>query len=83
MRGGDFAGGTLQVLLEAKVEGLADGADDVLGQTIGALQDVTRWQGFKKNKKNFDEQAAVETLYESRHYRKGQLPLLFTGSFAT
>lgn len=42
MRGGDFAGGTLQVLLEAKVEGLADGADDVLGQAIGALQDVTR-----------------------------------------
>lgn len=42
MRGGDFAGGTLQVLLEAKVKGLADGADDVLGQAIGALQDVTR-----------------------------------------
>lgn len=42
MRGGDFAGGTLQVLLEAKVEGLADGADDVLGQAIRALQDVTR-----------------------------------------
>lgn len=50
MRGGGFAGGTLQVLLEAKVEGLADGADDVLGQAIGALQDVTRWQGFKKTK---------------------------------
>lgn len=42
MRGGEFAWRTLQVLLEAKVKGLANGADDVLGQPIGAFQDVTR-----------------------------------------
>lgn len=42
MCGGQLAGGTLQVLLEAKVKSLADGADDVLGQTVRALQDVTR-----------------------------------------
>lgn len=41
--GEHLAGGTLQVLLEAEVEGLADSADDVLGQAIGALQDVARW----------------------------------------
>lgn len=40
--GGQLAGGTLQVLLKAKVKGLADGADDVLGQTVRALQYVTR-----------------------------------------
>lgn len=44
MCGGQFAWGTLQVLLEAKVKGLTDGADDVLGQSIGALQDVTCWR---------------------------------------
>lgn len=43
MWGGDFAGGTLQVLLEAQVEGLADRADYVLGQAIRALQYVTRY----------------------------------------
>lgn len=43
MWGGDFAWGTLQVLLEAQVEGLADRADDVLGQAIRALQDVASW----------------------------------------
>lgn len=42
MCGGEFAWRTLQVLLEAKVKGLADGADDVLGQPIRAFQDVTR-----------------------------------------
>lgn len=35
----------MQVLLEAQVKGLTNGADDVLGQPIRTLQDVTRWQG--------------------------------------
>lgn len=47
--GGDFAWRTLQVLLEAQVKGLSDGADDVLGQTIRALQYVTRWWGPKQH----------------------------------
>lgn len=46
--GGRFAWGTLQVLLEAKVKGLANGADDVLGQPVRALQDVTCWRGQEK-----------------------------------
>lgn len=40
--GGDFARRTLQVLLETKVKGLANGADDVLGKAVRALEDVTR-----------------------------------------
>ena len=42
MRGDQF-GRILQVLLEAQFEGLTDGADDLLSQTLRALQDVTRW----------------------------------------
>lgn len=41
MCGGQFSQWTLQVLLEAEVEGLADGADDFLGQPVRTLQDVT------------------------------------------
>lgn len=41
MCGGRLAGRTLHILLEAKVKGLANSADDVLGQPIRALQDVT------------------------------------------
>ena len=49
MCGGQLAWGTLQVLLEAKVKGLADGADDILGQTVRALQDVARWWGSEQH----------------------------------
>lgn len=34
-------GRTLQILLKSELEGLSDGADDVLGQPITAFQDVT------------------------------------------
>lgn len=34
-------GRAVQVLLELQLERLADGADDALGQAVGALQDVT------------------------------------------
>ena len=43
MCGGQLAGGTLQVLLEAVDNCLAVGLDGVLGQTVNPLQDVTRW----------------------------------------
>lgn len=37
----DEFGWVLQVLLEAQLKGLSDGADDLLRQTLRALQDVT------------------------------------------
>lgn len=37
---GDF-GRTLQILLEPELKGLSNGANDVLGQPVTALQDVT------------------------------------------
>lgn len=49
MCGGQLAWGTLQVLLEAEVKGLAYGTDNVLGQTIRTLQDVTCWPGAKQH----------------------------------
>lgn len=33
-------GRTAQILLEPELKGLSDGADDVLGQPVAALQDV-------------------------------------------
>lgn len=34
-------GRTLQILLKAEFEGLSDGANDILGQPVAALQNVT------------------------------------------
>ena len=43
MESGDL-GRTLQILLKAEFKGLSDGADDILGQPVAALQNVTRWE---------------------------------------
>lgn len=48
MEGGDL-GRTLQILLKPELEGLSDGADDVLGQPVAALQNVARW-GSKRHR---------------------------------
>lgn len=44
-RGHDSLGRTVQVLLEAQLEGLPHGADDTLGETLTAFQDVAGWGG--------------------------------------
>ena len=59
MRGGGLAGGTLEVLLEAQVEGLSDGADHVLGQAVGALQDVTRCPRGEETNEDHEASATV------------------------
>ena len=41
--GGDEPGWVPEVLFEAQLEGLADGADDVLSEPFGTLQDVAGW----------------------------------------
>lgn len=41
--GGNEPGRVPEVLFEAKLEGLADGADDVLSEPFGTLQDVAGW----------------------------------------
>lgn len=38
--GGDEPGRVPEVLFEAQLEGLADGADDILSEPFGTLQDV-------------------------------------------
>lgn len=41
---GDQLGRVPEVLFEAQLEGLPDGADDVLSQPLGTLQDVAGWR---------------------------------------
>ena len=41
--GGDQLGRVPEVLFETQLEGLANGADDVLSKPFGTLQDVAGW----------------------------------------
>ena len=41
--GGNEPGRVPEVLFKAQLEGLADGADDVLSEPFGTLQDVAGW----------------------------------------
>lgn len=74
VQGGNGLRRAVQILLELQLEGLADGADDTLCQTIAALQDVAGWENGGQGWVSVNVVLTVNYVSHDATVREGRTP---------